>query len=151
MPAHATPHYRLSYLIIKTPRRRVSARKCGTTVNNDSVALGSGIQIFSSVPGCTQPMGDSSPLHFFQLLVTDEMLDGVVGQIQLYVTQYIDAHTINPRSHIQQWSRQQFNRDELKKFMALIIIMGLVNLPLMEDHWVTSWPYSSHTCSRVKN
>ncbi|CAI8029910.1 PiggyBac transposable element-derived protein 4, partial [Geodia barretti] len=27
--------------------------------------------------------------------------------------------------------------------------MGLVNLPTIEDHWVTTWPYSSEACSKV--
>ena len=83
------------------------------------------------------------------MMVTDEMLDEVVAQTQLYATQYINAHTITTRSRVQQWSRQDFDRDELKRFLALIIIMGLVNLPQLEDHWVTSWPYSSQACSKV--
>ena len=85
-------------------------------------------------PGCTQPVGDGSPLHFFQMLVTDDMLDNIVQQTNLYASQYTDTHTITLRSRVQQWSRQEFDRDELKKFLALVIIMGLVNLPTMEDH-----------------
>ena len=62
------------------------------------------------------------------------MLDNIVQQTNLYASQYADTHTITPRSRVQQWSRQEFDRDELKKFLALVIIMGLVNLPTMEDH-----------------
>ena len=84
------------------------------------------------------------------MLVTDDILDHVVVQTRLYASQFISAHTIAPRSRVQQWSGQEFDRDELKKFIALITIMGLVNLPKVEDHWVTSWPYSAQTCSKVK-
>ena len=109
----------------------------------------SGVPSYTHTPGCTQPPGDGSPLHFFGLLITDEMLDDIITQTRLYATQFIAAHTIGPRSRVQQWSRQEFSRDELKRFIALIIVMGLVNLPQIEDHWVTSWPYSSQTCSKV--
>lgn len=83
------------------------------------------------------------------MLVTDDMLDGVVEQTNLYASQYATIHVVTPCSRVQQWSRQEFDRDELKKFLALVIIMGLVNLPTIEDHWVTTWPYSSQTCSKV--
>jgi hypothetical protein len=109
----------------------------------------SGIPTYMYTPGCTQPAGDGTPLHFFQLYINDEILENVVAQTQLYANLFIAAHTIGPRSHIQQWSWQEFSRDELKRFIALTIVMGLINLPQMEDHWVTSWPYSSQTCSKV--
>ena len=98
-------------------------------------------------PGCTQLPADGSPLNYFQMLVTDAMLDIIVSQTNLYATQY--THTLAPCSRVHQWSRQEFDRDELKKFVSLVLIMGLVNLPTIEDHWVTTWPYSSHTCSKV--
>ena len=106
------------------------------------------ISDFTSTPGCTQAPGNT-PLDFFQLMVTDVMLDDIVAQTRLYASQFIDSHTINPRSCVQQWPGQEFDRDEMKKFLALIIIMGLVNLPQLEDQWVTSWPYSNETCSKV--
>ena len=109
----------------------------------------SGIPNYMYMPGCTQPARDGTPLHFFQLFITDEILDDVVAQTQLYANQFIVAHTIGPRSRVQQWLQQEFSRDELKRFIALIIVMGLVNLPQIEDHWITSWPYSSQTCSKV--
>lgn len=115
----------------------------------DDESVQHGIPAYSCSPGCTQPLGDGSPLHFFSMLVTDDMLDNIVEQTNLYASQYVDTHTITPRSRVQQWSRQEFDRDELKKFLALVIVMGLVNLPTMEDHWVTTWPYSSQTCSKV--
>ena len=91
---------------------------------------------------------DGSPLTFYQLLVTERMLDDIVKQTNIYANQYIAAHTLHPRSRVQQWSRQVFDRDELKRFLALVITMGLVNLPQIEDHWVRSWPYNSDTCSK---
>ena len=100
---------------------------------------------FTSTPGCIRGPRNT-PLDFFQLMVTDVMLDGIVAQTRLYASQFIDSHTINPRSR---GPHQEFDEDKMKKFLALIIVMGLVNLPQLEDPWVTSWPYSSETCSKV--
>ena len=100
-------------------------------------------------PGCTQQIGDGTPLAFFQLLVTQSMLDNIVEQTNLYAFQYTNSHTITPRSCVQQWAQEDFDREELTRFLAVVIIMGLVNLPTIEDHWVTTWPYSSWTCSKV--
>ena len=111
----------------------------------------SGIPTYTCTPGCSQPPSDGSPLHFFRMLVTDNIVDHAVTQTRLYASQFIHTHTIGPRSRVQQWERQEFNRDELIRFISLIVIMGLVNLPKVEDHWVTSWPYSSQTCSKVSS
>ena len=81
-------------------------------MQNEDVALGEGvlgdseceIPTHTCTPGCTQPLGDGSPHHLFQMLVTDNMLDHVVTHTRLYARQYISAHTIVPRSRVQQWS-----------------------------------------------
>ena len=56
-----------------------------------------GIPQYTRTPGCTQPVGDESPLHFFSMLVTDDML-GVVEQTNLYASQYATTHVVTPRS-----------------------------------------------------
>ena len=137
----------------------LSEAACGTDAGGDDVeerditddhgGSGGDIPEYTRTPGCTEATGNDSPLHFFQMLVTDTMLDTTVQETNRYAAQYISTHTLPPRSRVQQWSRQEFDRDELKKFLALVVVMGLVNLPTIEDHWVTTWPYSSLTCSRV--
>ena len=83
------------------------------------------------------------------MLLTDDILDSIVTQTNLYADQYMSTHNLPPRSRVHGWSRETFTREELKKFIAHVIIMGLVNLPTLEDHLVTTWPYSSQTCSKV--
>ena len=95
-------------------------------------------------PGCTQQIGDGTPLEFFQLLVTESMLDNIVEQTNIYASQYKGSHKITPRSRVQQWAREDFDREELTRFLALIIIMGLVNLP--QSRTIGSQP--GHTPAR---
>ena len=53
---------------------------------------------------CTQQIRDGTPLEFFQLLVTESMLDNIVEQTNLYAFQYTNSHTITLRSGVQQWA-----------------------------------------------
>ena len=44
---------------------------------------------------------------------------------------------------------QGFESCELKKFLAVIITMGLVVLPQIEDAWSTKWPFATTTFSSI--
>ena len=100
-------------------------------------------------PGCTQDMANKNPIDFFQLFVTDAMLEVVVKQTNLFAQQFIDSHDLTRRSRVQQWGRSPHDLVELKKFLAMTIIMGLINYPCTEDCWVTSWPFATVTFSSI--
>ena len=108
-----------------------------------------------SIPDFRQPTGPSldmsnkTPPDFFKLLVTEDMLDGIVEQTNLYAQQFMDATSLPPHSRINGWNKEAHTRVELKKFLAMIITTGLVNFPHIEDYWATSWPYSTTTSSKV--
>ena len=129
----------------------------GEAENSERLELGgecevgeaNGLPAYSFTPGCNYSCDNATPLDFFRMLLTDDILDNIVTQTNLYAAQYISTHNLPPRSRVHGWSREPFTREELQKFIALIIIMGLVNLPTIEDHWVTTWPYSSEACSKV--
>jgi hypothetical protein len=101
---------------------------------------------YTFLPGCNPPRPDATPL---EMLLTDSILDKIVEQTNLYASQYISSHDLPPRSRVHSWTKEPFTRDELHKFLSLIIVMDLVNLPTVEDHWSTTWPYSSLACSKV--
>ena len=104
---------------------------------------------FQQPTGPSVDMTDKSPLDFFKLLVNDAMLDHIVEQTNIYAQQYIDTTTLPPHSRVYGWNKEVHNRDELKKFLAIIITMGLVNYPHVEDYWATYWPYATPTFSKV--
>ena len=106
-------------------------------------------------PGCISDMTEKSPLDFFQLFVTDEMLEAITEQTKLFAQQYIDSHEFARRSRVQQWVRSAHVHDvaELKKFLAMVIIMGLISYPSIEDYvknehsrqnYTTDFPFMSH-------
>ena len=43
-----------------------------------------GIPEFVGHPGCTQDMTNKAPIDFLQLFITDEILDGIVEQTNLF-------------------------------------------------------------------
>ena len=135
-----------------------SGSECGET--KDAAELETGdkcsletdwnIPEYSSSPGYNYQCSDAvTPLEIFKVLLKDDILDQIVTQTNLYAKQFISSHPVTPHSRVHGWSRESFTREELQKFISLIIVMGLVNLPTLEDHWVTTWPYSSQTCSKV--
>ena len=112
--------------------------------------------------GCDKDPGDSSnggnaggdgngssgiPQYLYH--VTDGMLEEVVKQTNLYAQQYLDAHDLLPKSRKQQWKSAQHDIVELKKYLALVIGMGIVSHPRVEDAWVTTWPFTSSAFSGI--
>jgi len=100
---------------------------------------------FVGQAGCPQDMSNKSPMEFFQLFITDEMLGLIVEQTNLFAQQYLDSHELPPLSRARQWNKSSHMVAELKRFRAAVIVMGLIDYPCVEDCWVTSWPYSTTT------
>ena len=81
--------------------------------------------------------------------MTNDIVDNIVKQFCLYAEQYVSTHTLRPRSRIHQWIRDPFTDQELRRFFALVIIMGMIDYPQIEDYWFTSWPFATSTFSSV--
>ena len=104
---------------------------------------------YTLVPGCAIPVEGNRPLEYFTLLMTDDMLQNIVTQTNLNAQQYIESHDIPPHSRVRRWSKFAHDLSELKKFFAIIILMGLVRYPEIESHWAIHWPFTNSHCSSV--
>ena len=92
----------------------------------------------------TSDMSNKTPIEFFDLFFTTDILSTIVEQTNIYATQhYRKIQCLPLRSRLHQWKKEQFSIPELMKFIASIIIMGIVRYPKIEDHWAQQWPYSS--------
>ena len=69
-----------------------------SSVNNGDEDDKSEIPEFCGELGCTQDMTNKSPIDFLQLLITDEMLEAIVVQTNLFAEQFID--TSYPADHV---------------------------------------------------
>ena len=95
-------------------------------------------------------MSDNTPLEFFILKVTDEMLERSCSK-RIYMPNNSSAATIlllTPGCMI--GKKATYDLSELKKLLALIVVMGFVNNPTLEDYWATYWPYGTLTFAKVR-
>ena len=107
------------------------------------------IPAYTLQPGCSASVEGVNPMDYFSLFFTDEILQHIIDQTNLYAAQYIEAHELPPHSRVRQWSKGVHDVAELHRFLAIIIIMGLVRYPQLEHHWSTQWPYSNAHFSNV--
>ena len=108
------------------------------------------ISVDTSTGKCKIDMSNKSPIDFFKMLVTLDILDNIVDQTNVYANQFFEKHSaIPPRSRLHSWKKKILSVSELLKFLALIVVMGVVRLPRMEDHWVQKWPFGSHSFGKI--
>ena len=94
-------------------------------------------------------MTNKTPLDFFELLVTDDIVDLIVDQTNLYAEQFFEKESPPPRSRVNEWKKKPFTSIEVMKFFAMVIVMGVIHYPRLDDYWVTSRPFSSNTFSQI--
>ena len=107
---------------------------------------------FLRVSSCSSDMTDKSPIDFFHLMVTDNILEHVTEQTKLYADQYLEKRgesELPPKSRLRGWRKKIHTVAKLIQFISLLIIMGIINYPKIGDYWVTSWPYCNDTFSRI--
>ena len=74
---------------------------------------------------------------FFKLYITEEMIDHLVVQTNLYGRQFLDKEKDNlkPRSRVHEW--KPTDRAEMLTFLAILILMGIVHKPRLPMYWST--------------
>ena len=72
-------------------------------------------------------------------------LQVVVDQTNLHAQQYCSSAELKTFSRVHEWDKASHDLAEMKRFLALIIVMGIVHLPHIEQAWSTKWPFASTT------
>ena len=90
---------------------------------------------FMAVPGLNVGFpDDASELEFFKEYITDELLDIITEQTNIYAGQYIANHPdIGP--HALARRRTDITVEDIKKFLALSLLMGIVQKPALHFSW----------------
>ena len=104
---------------------------------------------YTLTSGCSASLPGNRPIDYFSMFVDESMLQHIVDQTILNSEQFMESHTLAPHSRIRQWSKEEHTIAELRRFLALILVMGIVRYPQIESHWSTSWPYATDTFSSV--
>lgn len=118
--------------------------------DDEMQVVGPSVPEYTLEPGCTPLVSSDHPIDYFGLMVDDGMLQHVVDQTNLSADQYLASHDLAPHSRICRWRKTSHDITELKRFLVLVLVMGLVRLPQIEHHWCVSWPYCSPAFSSVR-
>lgn len=78
---------------------------------------------------------DTQPISIFSQFLTNEVIDLMVTETNRYAKQFLIQSQLKPNSRAHHW--MQTNDIEMKKFLGLLLMMGLVNKPCIADYWST--------------
>jgi len=94
--------------------------------------------LFTGNSGIVQPTdlsAASTPIELFQQFITDSVIDTFVSETNRFAEQFLHATTLKRKSRAHNWSPT--NSTEMKKFLGLLLTMGMVKKSLIADYWST--------------
>ena len=96
------------------------------------------VPAFTGNSGIKVPLpNDPSTGDILSLFLTDEFFDMLVEQTNLYAAQYKRNNpNLPPHSRAHEWF--DTTRPEMKQFVALSLLMGIVVKPEISDYWSTN-------------
>lgn len=101
---------------------------------------------FTAAPGPRNaPPADAPPIAYAELFFTEQFVQHLVEQTNLYAQQYIQTHHAylrrKPRSRVHRWIREgETNPVEMRAFLGIILNMGLIRKPSLQGYWDTAHP-----------
>ncbi|KAE9525673.1 hypothetical protein AGLY_014200 [Aphis glycines] len=90
---------------------------------------------------------DSSALDIFKLFFTSEIIDLIVVETNRNAEQFLSKNRLSKFSRFAKWIPT--NENEIQKFFGLIIWMGLVQMPTLEDYWCNSTRYKNYVAHKI--
>jgi hypothetical protein len=80
-------------------------------------------------------MEAENPIDFFKLFITDDVINGIVVQTNIFAQTKKNADNLKTHSRIKKWL--PVTLDEMKVFFALLMAMGLVEKSDVQHYWMT--------------
>lgn len=94
----------------------------------------------TGLPQFIKNLSNPSPLDIFSLLITDDIINHIVFQTNLYAEQ---KFTAKGKSY------KRTNSDEIRAFLGLNLLMGIKQYPSYRDHWSTAPDLHDPYISRI--
>jgi len=76
---------------------------------------------------------EPSALDYLSLFVHDELIDVIVRETNIYAQQYIESTQLPRHSRVQKW--KPTTHSEMKLFLGISLLMGLIRKPNIEFYW----------------
>ena len=96
------------------------------------------ILLFLGTPGITEDVGDTTnfkPIDYLELFFSENLINHLCIQTNLYAQQYIETENLKQFSWVHDW--EKVTNDEMKCFLGIVLLIGLVKLPTIEMYWST--------------
>ena len=92
---------------------------------------------------------DADPMDFFNLYTTPEIIELFVIETNWYAQQYIalKGDTIKEHSNVKNW--KETDTHEMRTFLGVLLLMGIVYKPRMTLYWSTDEIFSTPIFSQV--
>ncbi|GFU31491.1 piggyBac transposable element-derived protein 4 [Trichonephila clavipes] len=85
-------------------------------------------------PGVKVCIGDSGdPFEYFNLFLDDEMFSFIVEETNRYAESFFENAELTPGSRALKWKNT--NKEEMKRFIALLLLQGVVQKPVEQWFW----------------
>lgn len=93
---------------------------------------------FTEIPGLKpyslrNQLANGSPVDFYSLLVTDHLFEDIAHQTNIFAQQIMNKGVSKNKSRLKLW--MPTDKEEIKRFLGVIIWMGIVKLPKVIDYW----------------
>lgn len=106
---------------------------------------------FTAEPGPRSAAGtltSDNPTDFVELFLTDELLEKIVVQTNLYMQQFLRSGVdIAPQSAVYRWKPTTLS--EMKKFLGLYFLTGVIRKPELAAYWATDEMMATPFFSKV--
>ncbi|XP_023225339.1 piggyBac transposable element-derived protein 4-like [Centruroides sculpturatus] len=74
-------------------------------------------------------------IKFYELFMNEKIIEYITQQTNVYAAQSLAGKTISKSCRLRLW--KDTNTGEMKKFLGLLLWMGLVKYPKLSDYWST--------------
>ena len=92
---------------------------------------------FTGQPGLKKPVQGTKPVDYYRLFLTDDIVQHFVTETNLHAEQAIAVSRPQKRfARLKDWT--ETDAGEMKKFLGLILLTGIVSKPTLASYWSTS-------------
>lgn len=98
--------------------------------------------ITDDVPVFSEYVGDSTtnvpptaktPTDYYELFVTEEIINKMVEETNNYARKYQSENQTKSISRVKAWIPT--DKEEIKRFLGVLMVMGLLKVPHFNDYW----------------
>ena len=102
--------------------------------------------MFTATPGVQPGMEQKSPIDFFRLFFSGQVLQLIHTETKRYTEQYLEREREHleqhPKARAHEWRRAPLLLKELEIFLAILIAMGICGFPTLRY----TGKINAHTC-----